>query len=257
MRRLIVLAALLALVATACKLETNFGTIINADGSGTIIAEIGFDDEAAELLLQGEDPFEGNDFAEVPGSRTREERRGDLTYYIIEIDVDDITQAESRLLEAENSLLSNLEITVSDTLVTVSGTATADETFGGEAEGFDSAVLEDALSASVYFNMPGAITSHNANRREGNTLFWDLPVLGGTLDIRAQSDPTGTPAGDSSGFPAWAYVVIALFVLGALYYFMKGRSSGAGGDDASATAEAASDDSTDDALAPPPPPSDE
>ena len=41
MRRLIVIAAVLALVTAACKLETNFGAVINADGSGTIIGEIG------------------------------------------------------------------------------------------------------------------------------------------------------------------------------------------------------------------------
>ncbi len=230
MRRLIVVAALLALVATACKLETNFGTIINADGSGTVIAEIGLDDEAAELFLEGGDPFEGNEFADVPGARTREERRGDMTYYIIEFDVDDVTQAEEQLVDTDNSLLNNLDITVTDSLVSVSGTASADESLGGEAEGFDPSVFEDAISASVYFEMPGAITSHNADRQEGNRLYWDVPVLGGSLNIQAESDPTGTPAsGGSDGFPTWAYVVIAAIVLAALYYFMKSRSGAATG----------------------------
>ena len=244
MRRLIVLASLLALVATACKLETNFGAVINADGSGTIIAEIGFDDEAAELFLEGGDPFDGNELADAPGARTREERRGDLTFYIVEIDVDDITNAEQQLIDSENSLLSNLEITVTDNLVTVSGSASADDSLGGDAEGFDPGVIEDSISASVYFTMPGSIGSHNADRRDGNTLFWDISVLGGTLNIQAESDPTGTPAsGSSDGFPVWAYGVIAAVLLGALYYFRKGNSGG-GGDSAS----------SDDYDAPPPPP---
>ena len=81
--------------------------------------------------------------------------------------------------------------------------------------------------------MPGAITSHNADRQDGNTLYWDVPVLGGTLDIQAQSDPRGTPAsGSSDGFPVWAYGLIALVLLGAGYYFMQSRStSGDGSDD--------------------------
>jgi len=245
MRRLIIVAALLALATAACKLETNFGAVINADGSGTIIAEIGLDDEAAELFLEGADPFDGNELADAPGARTRQERRGDLTYYIVEIDVDDITAAEQQLIDNENSLLSGLDISVTDDLVTVSGTASADETLGGESEGFDPAVFQDSISASVYFTMPGSITEHNADRQDGNTLYWDIPVLGGTLNIQAESDPRGTPASSSDGFPVWAYAVIAAVLLGAIYYFMKGRSGGGAA-------------STDDGAAaiddPPPPP---
>jgi len=226
MRRLIVLASLLALVATACKLETNFGAVINADGSGTIIGEIGLDDEAAELFLQGQDPFDGNELASVPGARTREERRGDLTFYIVEIDVDDITDAEQQLIDNENSLLSSLEISVTDTRVTVTGNASADETLGGQAEGFDPAVFEDSISANVYFTMPGAILSHNADRQDGNTLYWEIPVLGGSLDIQAESDPAGSPASSGGdGFPVWAYGLIVAALIGAFLYFKKGKTS--------------------------------
>jgi hypothetical protein len=241
MRRLIVLAALLALVATACKLETNFGAVINADGSGTIIGEIGLDDEAAELFLQGEDPFEGNELSTLEGARTREEKRGDVTYYIVEVDVDDIAVAEQELIDNDNSLLNNLDITVTDTVVTVTGSASAEETLGGEAEGFDPEVFEESISASVYFTMPGSITSHNADRQDGNTLYWDIPVLGGTLDIQAESDPRGTPAsGGSDGFPVWAYGLIAALILGAGWYFMKGRATG--GDEAASPEAPPSDE---------------
>jgi len=250
MRRLIVVAALLALVATACKLETNFGAVINADGSGTIIGEIGLDDEAAELFLEGADPFDGNELADAPGARTRQERRGDLTYYIVEIDVDDITDAEQQLIDNESSLLSNLDISVTDDLVTVSGTASADDTLGGESDGFDPAVFEDSISASVYFTMPGAISEHNADRRDGNTLYWDIPVLGGTLDIQAQSDPRGTPASSSDGFPVWAYGIIAAVLLGGVYYFMQSRSGGV----SPATTEDSADDGATASDDPPPPP---
>jgi hypothetical protein len=248
MRRLIVLASLLALVATACKLETNFGVVINADGSGTIVVEIGVDDEAAETIFQGENPLDGNEMAATPGARAREERRGDLTFYIVEIDVADITDAEQQLLDSDDSLLSNLEITVSDDLVTVIGSASADDSLGGgDTEGFDPGLLEDAISANVYFTMPGSIVSHNADRQDGNTLFWEIPVLGGSLDIRAESDPTGSPAsGSSDGFPVWAYGVIAAILLGALFYFRKGKS---GGGEPASDHEPVSDDD-----APPPPP---
>lgn len=227
MRRLLALAAVVAIVMTACKLETNFGAIINADGSGTIIAEFGVDDEAAEFFLEGQDPFEDNDFADLPGARTREERRGDLTFYIVEVDVDDVSQIENELLGSSDSLFEGLTIDVSPDRVTVSGSASAEDSMGGEAEGFDPQVIEDSISASVYFTMPGAILEHNADRQQGNTLYWDVPILGGTLDIQATSDPTGTPAGDDDGFPVWAYGLLAAVVLGALWYFMKNRAPAA------------------------------
>ena len=98
MRRLIVLASLLALVATACKIETNFGAVIGANGSGTMVAEVGMDEEAQGFLLTDTtDPFEGNDLAECEGARTREENRGDMKFWIIECDVDDITEFESMM----------------------------------------------------------------------------------------------------------------------------------------------------------------
>ena len=152
------------------------------------------------------------------------------------------------MLDSDDSLLSNLEITVSDNLVTVIGSASADDSLGGgDTEGFDPGLLEDAFSANVYFTMPGSIVSHNADRQDGNTLFWEIPVLGGTLEIRAQSDPTGAPAsGSSDGFPVWAYGVIAAILLGALFYFRQGKS---GGGEPASDHEPASDDD-----APPPPP---
>lgn len=244
MRRLMMVAALLALVAAACKIETNFGAVINADGSGTIIAEIGMDEEAQGFFLQDvSDPFEGNDMSECPGARTSEEQRGDLKFWIIECDVADITANTGLLEDNENSMVSDFSITVTDTLVTVSGSASAEDTLGSEAEGFDPGVLEDSISANVKITMPGRILEHNADSKDGNTLTWKVPILGGNLDIQATSDPTG-PADSSGGggFPTWLIAVIAVVVLAGGYYFMTQRKKGG-----SAPAAPAGD-------VPPPPP---
>lgn len=230
MRRLIVLAALLALVATACKIETNFGAIINADGSGTIVAEVGMDEEAQTFLLSGgTDPFEGNDLADCVGARTREEQRGDLKFWIIECDVTDITQFESTMTDTDNTFLQTFDITVTDTLVTVHGVASADETLGEQAGEFDPAVFEDSISAHLNITMPGRIIDHNADDQDGNTLSWVIPVLGGTLDVSASSDPQGTPAGGGSdgGFPLWLIVLIIVLVLALGYYlYMQNKKKG-------------------------------
>jgi len=242
MRRLFALVAVLVLVTAACKIETNFGAVINADGSGTIVLELGVDEEAAEFFLDGSDPFDDQDLADAPGARTREEKRGDLTFYIVEVDVDDVRDSQNELIDAEGGVLEDLTITVSDDRVTVTGSASAEDTVGSGTEGLDLDLdIAEIFSASVFFTMPGAILSHNADRQEGNTLYWDVPITGGSLDIQAESDPTGTPASDG-GFPIWAIGILALVVLGALWYFNQSRTSGS-----------SSSDDTDDA--PPPPPS--
>ncbi|HEX5630896.1 MAG TPA: hypothetical protein VFY15_04490 [Acidimicrobiia bacterium] len=232
MRRLILLAALLALVATACKIETNFGANIRADGSGTIVAEVGMDEEAQGFLLSGgTDPFEGNDLADCVGARTSEENRGDLHFWIIECDVDDITEFETTMTDTDNTFLESFDITVTDTLVSVSGRASADETLGEEAGEFDPAVFEDAISANLRITMPGRILDHNADSQDGNTLVWVIPVLGGTLDVSASSDPTGTPAsgGGGGGIPTWLIAVIVVVVLAGLYYlYMQNKKKGGG-----------------------------
>lgn len=239
MRRLIIMASLLAIIATACKLETNVGAIINADGSGTIITEVGMDEEAKGIFLaDGTDPFSGNELADCPGATTREEQRGDLTFYVIECDVADISAVEDTLTQTENTMLSSFTVTVTDTLVSVNGVASAEDTLGSQAEGFDPSVFEESISANLKITMPGRITDHNADSQDGNTLTWSIPVLGGTLNVSAQSDPNGTPAsgGGGGGFPTWLIAVIVLVVLGGGYYLWsqnkKKKSGGAAPTDA-------------------------
>ncbi len=247
MRKAMILVAAVALLTAACKIETNFEAVINADGSGTLIAELGFDEEAQELLLQGEDPFEGNDLSDLPGAETREETRGDMTYFIIEAPVDDVAELEQGLLQNENALLENFEITVTDTLVTVAGTASGEQ-LSSEAEGFDPELFEDSVSANIRITMPGRILEHNADSQDGNTLTWAVPLLGGDLDIQAQSDPTGSPAGDGGGFPIWLIALIAVVVVGALAYLFVFRNRGTGvGQPPAAAPEA-------EGTPPPPPP---
>lgn len=259
MRRLIVLASLLAMVATACKIETNFGVVINEDGSGRIVAEIGMDDEAQQFFMQGtDDPFEDNDLSEVPGAVQRTERRGDLTFWIIEVPVEDVTAIEDDVTTAENSLLTGFDVVVTDTLVSVRATATAEEAMGDDTEDFDPSMLEDSISFNVRITLPGKILEHNADRREGNTLIWAVPLFGGTLDVQAQSDPS-QPAdgGGGGGIPMWVWIAIAAVVVaGVLYYFMQQKKKAGGGTPAAAP-EAPAFDTPPASDTPPAPPANE
>jgi hypothetical protein len=247
MRRLIVLASLVALATAACKIETNFGAVINADGSGRIIAEIGMDDEAQGFFMQDvDDPFEDQDLADLPGATTRTERRGDMTFWIVEAEVDDIMAFQGDIVGDEASMLDSFTITITDELVTVRGTASAEDAFGG-GEGFDQQLFEESITANIRITMPGSIISHNADSRSGNELTWRVPVMGGTLDIQAQSDPTGTPASAGGGIPIWLIVALAAVAAVAVVWFLNKKRNPA----AAAPAPVAAPEAADDPMAPP------
>lgn len=229
MRRLIILAALVALVTTACKIETNFGAVINADGSGTLIVEMGMDEEAQSFFLQDtDDPFEDQDMSDFPNARQRQERRGDMDFWIVEADVEDIAAETQTVLALDNSLLESFSITITDTLVTVTGTASGED-FGDAGGEFDPSVMEDSVSANVKITMPGSITSHNATSQNGNELTWKIPLFGGPLEINAQSDPTGTPAVSGGGLSLPLIIGALALLAAAAFFFLRKKSADAAG----------------------------
>jgi hypothetical protein len=231
MRRLIVLAALLALVATACKIETNYGAVINEDGTATLVQEIGMDQEAqTNLMPEGTDPFEGQPLAELPGARTRSETRGDMTFWIIEADLASTDELKSQLLASgQEGLLTAFDVQITDTKITVTATGDTTNSLATESSGFDPAMFADALSANFKLTLPGRIGTNNADSVSGNTLTWSIPVTGGLVDIQAEST-LGAAAG--GGFPLWLIIVLGVIVLGAIGWFvMRSRKPAmAGGD---------------------------
>ncbi|MCU0282090.1 MAG: hypothetical protein MUE66_09820 [Acidimicrobiia bacterium] len=210
MRRLIPLLMLLALIATACRIESNLIADINADGSGVIGAEIGYDEEAEafiEQFTQGEDPFADSPMAGMPGAQTREEDRGGMHFLISTAEVEDIAAAIEQSIAADpNSLLQEFSITVNANRVEVTGRGSLTGALEG-AEGMLSPdQLAESVGANIRLTLPGAVLESNATSRDGNTLVWALPITGGDIEIRAASDPTQSPGG---GFPLWAIIVIA------------------------------------------------
>ncbi len=222
MRRLIVVAALLALVASACKIETNYGAVIHEDGTATLVQEIGMDQEAqTNLMPEGTDPFEGQPLAELPGARTRTETRGDMTFWIIEADLT-LDELKAQLLNSgQEGLLTAFDVQVTDTKVTVTGTGDTSNSLATESEGFDPAMFASALSANFKLTLPGRIGTNNADSVSGNTLTWSIPVTGGVVDIQAEST---LGAAGGGGFPWWIIIVAGVLLLGIVGWFvMRGR----------------------------------
>ena len=95
----------------------------------------GFGDEP----LTEDTVFEGNELGEIPGAETSTETRGDMTFYIISVPVEDVTNIERELGADDNQLAQDVEITFTDELVTVSATASGEGALadtGGDAGGW-------------------------------------------------------------------------------------------------------------------------
>jgi hypothetical protein len=231
MRRLLPLVAVVALLAAACRIESNVGAEINADGSGIISAEIGYDEEAAgfiEEFGEGEDPFAENPLAAFPGAQMREEDRGGMHYRIYSAEVADIEAALRQAMAGESSgFIEDFDLTIGPNRIEVTGRGGAGSALG-ETEGFLSAEqLAESLSLNLRLTLPGKILEHNADSQDGNTLTWSIPFTGEALEIRAVSDPTQSEGG---GFPLWAIIVIAAVVvagIGAIALVGRRRSRAA------------------------------
>jgi hypothetical protein len=223
MRRILVLAALLALVTTACKLEFNLAADLGPDATGTVTIEVGFDDEAAGFFLSDTDPFEDA----PPGAETSIEERGELTFYLITqsfVNEDELVT----LMTGEEAPFETFDATFADDLVTVTGTVGGTGGFfeEGDLTEFTPDQLAESLSAEVRITMPGRVLEHDADTIEGNTLTWEIDLLGSPLTVSARSDPAGVPDEGDGGIPAWVVAPVAICIVAGVGYFMYRRSRG-------------------------------
>ncbi|MBU1227613.1 MAG: hypothetical protein KJ698_10460 [Actinobacteria bacterium] len=238
MRRLLILVAALALLTTACKIEVNAEFTINADKSGSVTLEIGLDDELlamAEASGQSADDMLADfDIGDVPGAEVSTERRGDMTFNIIKVPIDDITAAENLGGEMAAGLTESFEVTFTDDLVTVRGTVPLDDALGdmggGDLEGISPDMMAQFFAINIRITMPGKILEHNATSQSGNTLTWAVDLTSGTLEISAESNPNAS-AGSSS---VLLYVIIgAAVILAALLLWLFLRKRGGAAPEAS------------------------
>ncbi|MCB1245737.1 MAG: hypothetical protein KDB69_00560 [Acidimicrobiia bacterium] len=207
MRRILIVIALLSVVLTACRIETNVGFDIAADGSATITMEVGVDDEFKNLiessggsiddmLAEGMDGLDGD-------VETRTD--GDMTYYQTSTHVDDLSAWDSSSM-GEGDMFSAFSFGIDGDIarfdVAIEGAAESD--FGDL--GFDPSTLTgDLFSANLIVNMPGAVTEHNADEIRDGALVWILPI-GGSVDAHAESNLSGSSS-------SWIWILLAVILV--------------------------------------------
>jgi len=175
-----------------------------------------------------------------------------MTFYIVTIPVEDITEPQNLGGDATAGLTEDIAITFTEELVSVTASVDAGEALGsgGELDMVSPEMLAESFTVNVRITMPGEILSHNADNQSGNTLTWNVDlVAGGPLDIQAQSDPRGSES--SGGIPIWVFIAAGVVLVALIGWFlMKGR-----GGSKTAAPPAAGAPPAPEGAAPPPPPS--
>lgn len=214
MRKYLFIFVLAALVLTACRAESNIIIDIEEDGSATISAEIGFDEEMLDLLSQtGDDPAElfTQDLPpEAEGFESYSRTSGDMTYYGFSGSVDDLENNAFLELGDFASDFADFSYTTDGDLATLEASIISADIGGGLGDlPIDPTdITGDIFSANVVVSMPGTVVEHNADEvRSDGSLVWSIPLTG-AVDVFAVSD-TG------SGSASWIWwVVIGVLAIG-------------------------------------------
>jgi hypothetical protein len=210
MRRYVVLFALLAIALTACRVESNVILDIEEDGSATVGAELGFDEEFQSLISDSgaapDDLFD--DLPDFGGGDvvTTERTEGDMTFFGVATTVDDLSTFDISGVQAD--VFSSFSYESNDDSAALNATISATDIgeFGGGDLPIDpSQITDDFFSANVIVRMPGSVTESNADAvLSDGALLWKIP-FSGSVDITATST-----FGETSR--SWMLLVL-LFVL--------------------------------------------
>lgn len=243
MRKALLGVAFFAVLLSGCRIETNIGVVLEADGSGTLQVDVGFDEEALQLIESGGDQSfadsctaDGAGVAGLVGSNPLDDvisglqqdsevalvTEGDLTICRANLAFDDVEAIAGS--GQDDGLAFDVTITEEQVRVDASldtGTATDGGTNGLEDLGFEPGLLEDVLVFHLRVTMPGTVIESNADRTLADgTLEWDIDLFGsGNVTVEAVSDPSG----GGGGFPI-AIVAVILVVALALTIWLRSRS---------------------------------
>lgn len=216
MKKLLLLAAGIALLSVSCRAEMNIFVDINDDRSGTATVEVGLDEEFRGLVesfgATTDDLFAEFNLDTEDGTAI-ERIEGDMTFTTTTTDFDDISEVTTDMVSgmSANATFSDFSFEMNEDEASFAATTTVDEQDIGDLPFDPSTITDDAFSASFILGMPGNVVEHNADEvLPDGRLKWSLPVLGGTKTLVAEST-----LGDGSLW--WLWIILgAVLVIGAI-----------------------------------------
>lgn len=209
MKRLAALVVLAALLMAGCRAEVRLLLDVGEDGSGTLAAEVGINNQLKNLIEQlGGDTdkiISGLDLGLVGEGSTRVE--DDMTIYTTTVAFDDETQIADAAAGHFTSL--NLDVTDKGTSLE----ATLDLVGDLDLSAFPvdpSSIDPETFEAHILVALPGELTDHNADEVTADgRLSWTIP-LDGELYMYANTEYP------RARFPWWIFGLVGLFAALAL-----------------------------------------
>jgi len=203
MKRFALLVALLAVLISGCRAEVRLLLDVSEDGSGTVTAEVGINNQLRDLIDQlagdSETIISGLDLGLEGDGTTRTE--GEMTVYATQAAFDD--EADIATAAAGNFTSFTLEITDDGTSLE----ATLDVAGELDLSQFPVApntIDAETLEAHIIVSLPGDITDHNADEITSDGRFsWDIPFDGELYMFANTVYP-------KAGFPWWLIGLLAL-----------------------------------------------
>ena len=251
MRKLLVLAGVVALLLTACRGESVTRLRIDPSGTVTVISEFAFDEEALALIGDLEDTPEDvlralSEFLDasalpvpVEGIEPEQFERGDLKGIRVTLPGLDPIEVVAQL-SSGSSIIDDVTLSLADGVLRMSGrTREVSDFERARLLSLAPGPLAEILAVTLQVEVPGTVTDHNADRvLDGGVLEWDLlraitegddvfVLVESTVEAGFQFvDLEGTPIAApeavdpvSSGTPWWL-VVVPFALAGAISWFI-------------------------------------
>jgi hypothetical protein len=203
MKRLSIAIALVSILIAGCRAEVRLLLDVTEQGTGTLTAEVGVDDQLRDLIDQlagdSEAIISGLDLGLEGTGETRVE--DDLTVYATEVPFDDVDTIP--IAAAGNFTAFSLDLTDEGT----SFEATLD--LAGELDlsqfPLDPATIDsETLQARIIVSLPGDPSDHNADEvLDDGRYSWDIPLDDELYMFANTLYPT-------SGFPWWLVGLLTL-----------------------------------------------
>jgi len=203
MKRLLLLIAMFALIGSGCRAEVRLLLDVTEDGSGTLVTEVGIDQQLRDLI----DQFAGDSDAIISGldlglegtSDTRVD--DDMTLYTTEVS---FTGVES-IPEVAAGNFTSFTLQLTDEGASLEATLDVAGELDLSQFPLDANTIDaEALEARILVSLPGDPTKHNADEvLDDGRLAWDIPLD----DELHMFVDTLFP---SSSFPWWLLGLLAL-----------------------------------------------
>jgi hypothetical protein len=205
MKRLAALIAVLSLLMAGCRAEVRLLLDINDDGSGTLAAEVGINNQLKDLIDQltgdSDSIISALDLGLNGDRSTRVE--GDMTIYTTQVSFDD----ETKIPDAAAGHFTTFKLDMNNAGTRLE--ANLDLVGDLDLSQFPvnpSSIDPSTFSAHILVSLPGEVGDNNADEITPDGQFsWTIPLDGKLYMYASTTYPRG-------GFPSWLVMLLILSV---------------------------------------------